>query len=172
MIIKSFASLSAAFCLLMACGDSGSTGPSGGSPAGGAPPEGGSGGEAPLECGASETKAPWWCECVIGSFALSDCAADECDGQAACDVACEDAGGTTSFEVATYLPGADCDTVCGYICGCPNVTKCDVYFNCSVLPGQDQDVAEASLACQAQSATNWGCDANGNPTYNGPATCN
>ena len=171
MIVKSFAALGATVCFLIACSDS-STG-QGGSPAtGGSPAEGGSGGEAPLECSANPTPAPWRCECVIGSFALTDCAADECDGQTACDVACEDAGGTTTFTVAEYVSGADCDSVCGYVCGCEAVTECDVYFQCAILPIQTPEMAADALACQAMSADNWGCDANGNPTYNGPATCN
>lgn len=171
-MMKRFAMLTATVGLLIACGDS-STGTGGAPPSGGSPGTGGSGGEAmPAECGSAETPAPWRCECVFGSFAETDCAADECDAQAACDIACEDAGGTTSFEVAEYVPGADCDTVCGYVCGCDAITECDIYFWCAILPLQTPEMAADALACQAAAADNWGCDASGNPTYNGPATCN
>jgi hypothetical protein len=172
MILKALTTLAGTLGLLAACGDTG-TSNTGGSPgSGGSPAAGGAGGEAPAECDSAATPAPYWCECAAAVNALSTCTSDECDGQTACDEACADDGGVASFEVADYLPGADCDTVCNNVCNCPNSSRCDVYFWCDILPGQAKAEAEAVLACIASSGGNWSCNADGLPTYDGPTTCN
>jgi hypothetical protein len=112
--------------------------------------------------------APWRCACVGDVETYTDCAADACDGQTACETACN--GPVESFEVATYLEGPTCDAICGYVDAC--CSPCDVYFWCGVDLGESMADAETRLACKASQDESWSCDADGNPLFDGLATCN